>query len=263
MECVVILKLYTGLRLLAVLYLLGVIYLLITEKERRIRVLMVYTPLTVLVIFLCPLFRKYFVGAGLDGETYYRVLWLLTMGITIAYAGCKLFAAHKRIGLAVMSAAVILCGTCVYANPNISKAQNLYHLPESVVKICDFLKVQEESEYIKVLVPQDLAHFIRQYDADIMMPYGRNMLVPRWGYYDAVYEAMEKTEIVDMPVLLEATRSYECNYIVFHETRELNSDPADYQLELLGTMDGYLIYRDVEMVRQIEEKYGIYLSEEE
>ncbi len=247
MECVVALKLYTGLRFIAVLYLAGVIYLLITEKEKRIRVLMVYTPLTVLAIFLCPLFRKFFVGAGLDGETYYRVLWLLPIGITIAYAGCKLFSAHKRIGLIVMSAAVIVCGTCVYTNQNVTRAENLYHLPDSAVKVCDFLNEQGKGEYIKVVVPQELVHFVRQYDADIMMPYGRNMLVPRWGYYDAVHEAMEKTTIVDMKALLEATRSYQCNYVVFHETRELNSDPADYRLELLGKVDGYLIYWDTSM----------------
>lgn len=260
MECLVILKLYTGLRLLAVVYLLGLLYLLVTEKEKRIRALTVYTPLVILALFLCPLFRKYFVGAGLDGETYYRVLWLLPMGVTIAYAGCKLFALHKRVGLVMMAAAVIFSGAYVYASPNITKAENAYHIPEVVVKICDYLKEQEGKGYIKTVVPKELAHFVRQYNTDIKMPYGRNMLVPRWDYYHEVYAAMEETEVLDAEALVKATRNYECNYIVLHESREWDEDPAGYQLVLVQKIDGYLIYQDLVAARRIEEIYGKYLD---
>lgn len=253
MECVVIFKLYTGLRYLAVLYLIAFLYLLIREKEKRIRIMLLYTPLVILALFFCPLFRKFFVAAGLDGETYYRILWLLPMGITIAYAGCRLFAGHKRIGLAVMSAAVILCGTWVYSNPNISKAENLYHIPDPVVGVCDFLKAEEGKNYIKAVFPQEMVHFVRQYDTDIMMPYGRDMLVPRWDYYNEVHEAMEKATIVDIAVLLKATREYGCNYIILHESREVKEDPTMQDLEFLGNVEGYLIYRDPVMMEKLAE----------
>lgn len=264
MECVVILKLYTGLRYLAVLYLAALIYLLVTEKEKRIRTLIIYVPIALLAVYLCPLFRWLFVWMEHTGETYYRVLWLLPMGVTISYAGCRLFAAHKRIGLVVMAAAVIVCGTYVYDSPvhdspYISKAENLYHIPQTVVEVCDYLKENEELAYIQAVFPEELVHFVRQYDTDIGMPYGRSMLVPQWGYYNAVHEAMEKSEVIDMEALLQATRESLCNYIIIHEARELSDDPANYRLELMDNIDGYLIYKDVDVEQIIIEEYLPYM----
>ncbi len=259
MESVVILKLYTGLRYLAPLYLAGLIYLLITEKEKRIRTLIVYVPMAILAVYLCPLFRWFFVWMDQGGETYYRVLWLLPMGITITYAGCRLFAAHKRIGLIVMSLAVMLGGTYVYNSQYISKAENLYHIPQTVVAVCDYLKENEETDYIQAVFPEELVHFVRQYDADIGMPYGRSMLVPQWGYYNAVHEAMEKSEVIDVEALLEATRATLCNYVILHENQPLSDDPATYRMELMSNIDGYLIYKDVEVEQIIIEEYLPYM----
>ena len=65
MESLVIFKLYTGLRGLFVLSLLAWIYLLFREKDKTIRALFVYAPILILVVFLFPLSRKFFVAAGL------------------------------------------------------------------------------------------------------------------------------------------------------------------------------------------------------
>lgn len=255
-------KLYIGSGYLAGLYLLCLVYLLITEKEKRLRVLLVYSPLTVLAVFIFPLSRMVFTGFGLDAETYYRLLWLLPMGVTIAYAACKLFAAHRRIGLALTAAAVALCGTYVYANPNITKAENAYHIPSVTAHICDFLQEAEELDYIRAAFPAGLVHFVRQYDSDIMMPFGRDMTVPRWDYFNAVYEAMEKPEtgVIDVEELLEATRAAECNYIILPATSLLSVDPVtEYELVLLATIDGFRVYKDPVMAGHIKEKYGPYL----
>ena len=81
MESLVIFKLYTGLKFLFLLTLLAWGYLLVKEKDSRVRVLLVYAPVIILVLFLFPMSRKVFVAAGLDGETYYRILW---------HIGCRL-----------------------------------------------------------------------------------------------------------------------------------------------------------------------------
>ena len=95
MESLVIFKLYTGLRGLFVLSLLAWIYLLFCEKDKTIRALFVYAPVMILLVFLFPLSRKLFVAAGLDGETYYRVIWTIPMGMAAVYGGCSLFARFK------------------------------------------------------------------------------------------------------------------------------------------------------------------------
>ena len=93
MESVVIFKNYAGGRYIIVLFLLALLYLLVAERNKRRRALFVYMPLSLLLLFFFPIFRKVFVRLmGGEGDTYYRVLWLIPMGMIIAYGGVKLAA---------------------------------------------------------------------------------------------------------------------------------------------------------------------------
>lgn len=262
MESLVIFKLYTGLKLLFVLTAAAWIYLLVTEKDKRIRLLFVYAPILIVLLFLFPLSRKLFVAAGLDGETYYRIIWTVPMGLITAYGACRLFAGHKRIGLILTSALIVLCGSLVYRNAYVSKAENLYHMPDEVIKICNLIAPEGEEERVTALMPPELIHFVRQYDARINMPYGREMLVERWGYYHEVYEVMEKPEVIVMEELLEATRKYYCEYIVLTTERRTDTDPEKAGLILLAVIDGYRVYQDPVTVETVNEWNKYYEDEE-
>lgn len=262
MECLVIFKLYTGLKLLLALTLLSWIYLLITEKDKRVRIILVYAPVIIAALFLFPVSRKVFVAAGLDGETYYRILWTIPMGVITAYGACRLFARHRRIGLIISSALIVLCGSYVYKSNYISKAENLYHIPDTVIKICDRIKPENPDARVSAVMPPELIHFVRQYDAAINMPYGREMLVDRWEYYNAVYEAMEKPEVVNMKELLEATRADYCQYLVMAEGKKTDKDPLECGLRLVDEIDGYRIYEDPVTAAVVEQWQEYYEDEE-
>lgn len=258
MESFVIFKLYTGLKLLLLLTLVSWIFLLKTEKDKKVRTLLVYAPVIIVILFLFPLSRKVFVAAGLDGETYYRILWTIPMGVITCYGGCRFFARHQRIGLVVCGALIILCGKYVYKSEYISKAENLYHIPDTVIKICDRIGPDNPDNRVSAVMPPELIHFVRQYNAAINMPYGREMLVERWGYYNGVYEAMEKPEVVDMEALLAATRAEYCQYIVMAQGKKTDKDPTESGLTLLAEIDGYRIYEDpvtAEVVKQWQSYY--------
>lgn len=109
-------------------------------------------PLSLLLLFFFPIFRKVFVRLmGGEGDTYYRVLWLIPMGIIVAYGGVKLAGfLYERwgtwaggIACAAVGAVIILGGRYVYASQYMSKAQNPYHLPQTVVDICDLIAPAE------------------------------------------------------------------------------------------------------------------------
>lgn len=258
MESLVIFKLYTGMKLLIFLFAAAWLYLLFTEKDKKIRLMFVYAPVIILLLFLFPLSRKFFVAAGLDGETYYRVLWTIPMGMITAYGACRLFHRHKRIGLAVTSALVVFCGSFVYHSPYISKAENLYHLPDTVIEICDLISPENENSRITAVFPEELIHYVRQYDARINMPYGREMIASQWDYFNEVHYAMEKTEIIDMEELVEATGKNYCQYIILSPTRETKQEPEEAGLVLLAEIDGYRVYEDpvtAEVVAQWEQYY--------
>lgn len=253
MESLVMLKLYTGLKPLFLLFAAAWLYLLIREKNKKVRLLFVYAPVLILLLFLFPLSRKYFVAAGLDGETYYRVLWTIPVGVIFAYGACRFFGRHKRIGLAVTSALVILCGSLVYKSSYITKAENLYHIPDTVIRICDLIAPESENGQVMVVVPEELVYYVRQYNAAIRMPYGRDMIASQWDYYNEVHAVMEETEVIDMEKLIEAVRKEYCQYIVISPTRKVKGDPEKLGLLFMADIDGYRVYKDPVTAAAVEE----------
>lgn len=264
MESLVIFKLYTGLKLLFVLTLVSFLYLLVTEKDKTIRQLFVYAPVLILVLFLFPVSRKLFVAMGLDGETYYRVLWTIPMGMITAYGAVRFTGRHRRIGLLVSMVLIILCGSYVYKSDYISKAENLYHIPDTVVRICDLIHPFDADPDVQVtaVFPEKLVHFVRQYDSDIRMPYGREMIASQWDYYNKVHEAMEEDEVLDPEKLVEACREEYCQYIVLDKSREMTGDPENAGLALVEEIDGYLIYLDP-VSQAAAESFAVYYEEDD
>lgn len=245
LESVVVFKNYMGFHenhYLAGIYLFALLYLWLTEKDRCKRAVFVYAPTLLLVMFFCPLFRKVFVRILEDSETYYRLLWLLQMSLVSAYGIMKLCGRHRRIGLAVMCVAIVACGSYVYDSEHITRAENAYHLPQEVIDIVDLIEPEEGR--ITVLVPAELIYYVRQYSTNIELPYGREMLIDRWDYHHAMYEAMEKAEVIETETFVELMREYPCAYVVLKEERQLDEPLTDYGFALYDRVGEYLIYQD-------------------
>lgn len=264
MESVVIFKNYAGEGFLMLLFLLSLMYLLFTEKDKRFRAVFVYLPLTVLVLFFFPLFRKVYVRLMGEGTTYYRMLWLIPMGVSTAYAGVKLAGYlwekkniwYRRVVLVILCAAIILCGKYVYASQYMSKAENLYHLPQNVVDICELIAPEDGEERVWAVFPTEMVYFVRQYDTNIQLAYGREFVEPVWDYYDEIHEVMNHPTSIDMEKLLELSRERSCLYIVLPGNKEVTQAPEDFGLELLGVVDGYPVYRDNEVAKLLEKEAG-------
>ena len=250
MECWVALKLYFGGPMLAILLVASAIYIIVTEKDLKKKILLGILPIVILAGFLLPVTKIVYVAAFDDGsDTYYRVLWLVPMYVVIGYAVCKLVFSFEskmkqRIALVVALVVVVLSGHLVYLNQYMSVAQNLYHIPQHVIEICDVIAPADGEDRVRAAFPSELVHFVRQYDTDILMPFGREMVVTQWDYYNPVYEVMEKPEIIDAEELLDATRQTGCRYIVLAKDRKINKNLTTLGLKLIKTIDNYYIYED-------------------
>lgn len=247
LESVVIFKNYMGFHenhFLAAIYLFALLYLWLTEKDKCRRAVFVYAPTLLLLLFFCPLFRKVFVRVLEDSETYYRLLWLLQMSIVSAYGLLRLLGRHRRIGLAAVCLMIVACGDYVYDSEHISRAENVYHLPQEAIDIVDL--IEPETGRVTALVPADLIYYVRQYSTDIELPYGREMLISRWDYYNAMYEAMEEAEVIDTPSFVELTRNgnFPCTYVVLKEDREISEPLTDYGFSVCGRVGEFVVYRD-------------------
>ena len=241
---------YEGRGFLILLYIPALIAILRNEKDRSIRLLFGYLPLLLLVVFFLP--PVHFVYSKVDGaDTYYRVLWLVPMMVTTAYSAVRTFSARIYVMIPICCAAVILCGSFVYTESGMVRAENRLHLPQGALDVCDTIINDTGGEETMAAVPSELVQFVRQYDSRILLAYGREMLMPAYaGYYHAVYDAMEKDEVIDTKKLAAACREYGCSYVVLNAARKTAGDLEDEGMELVSNVSGYIVYRDPEVINQ-------------
>ncbi len=250
MECWVSFKLYFGKPLLAILLVASAIYIIVTEKNWKKKILLGVLPIAIMVGFLLPVKKIVYVALFNEGsDTYYRVMWLLPMYMVIGYAMCKLIFSfeknmYQRLALVAALVITVLSGSLVYLNQYMSVAENLYHIPQNVIDICDEISPAEGEARVRAAFPSELVHFVRQYDTDILLPFGREMVVTQWDYYNQVYEVMEKPEVIDAVELLEATRQANCQYIILYKDRRIDKNLTTLGLKLKATIDDYNIYED-------------------
>lgn len=249
---------YQGTGFMLILYAVSFIYLIISEKEKRIRLLLVYVPLLMWLIIFCPIYYRVYMGRLDDSGTYYRMLWLIPLTVTIAYAGCKAAYKHRIIGAIVVLAAILLCGRFTYTAVENKKAENAYHVPQYVVDISNHMERDLKDVNVYACVPLEMIFYLRQYDSRICLIYGREAAETHWGYYNEMYELFELSESIDWQALLEKTRDEEmgvmaCTYFVVPEDKPMTGNPEDFGLEEVYRTEGRILYRDTIAVENIRE----------
>ncbi len=240
------LKVYSGNGSLTLLFLASVIYLWITEKDRWKRSILVYTPLTLLVLFFLPFVSDFVANVMEEAEIFYRFLWTLPMGTVIAYATVKCISGMKKkwlqIGVVLLLAAYIMVGGhLVYKSPQFSKAQNLYQIPDAVIHICDAIEM--DGREVAAAFPHELVQYVRQYSAYVVMPYGYDALVERWGLSDELELEMRK-EISNAERLAVLARERACPYLVINQNHMLEGSLEEQDFVLVLQTDGYDVYLD-------------------
>ncbi len=236
---------YMGTGLMLIWFLLALLYLFVYEKRKPRRILFVYAPLVTLLLFFNPLFSR-LLGALMGEEVYFRTCWILPVIMEIAYCVAEIAGRLKgRRGAAFVAAAfftVMVSGKLVYVNPLYSLAENSYHVPDSVVHICDAIRVPGRE--VMAAFPKELLLYVRQYSAYVCMPYGREVVM---GVPDEFYEIMEETDSVELERLVPLSRAAGCHFVILSEDREIDGAAADYGWIIFAELDGYIIYRDNEV----------------
>ena len=244
MEALKLFQEYMGTGLIMIWFLVSLLYLWVTEKRKHIRILFVYVPLVLLLVFFNPLVAKIISGLA-DGEIYYRILWLLPVTPVVAFTAVslrgKLRGYLKYVGITAALILFMLSGSLIYRNPYFQKAENVYHVPQSVVDICDAIEVPGRE--VMAVFPGELLQYVRQYSNLVCMPYGRNIVVSKWTVQNDLYDVMEQ-ETIDAGELATLAREEQCAYIILPETKTLVGKLEDLEYEEFGRMHGYVIYKD-------------------
>ena len=250
---------YCGSGIYPFLFLLSLVYLFATEKDRKIRLVLLETSAVILLLFFFPLF-KMAMDQVEEAGTYYRILWLLPMTVVTAYAGVRLIGRHTRIGLILLAAVCILGGDYVYDNVNVSKAENRYHMPAVVPAICDLIRPAKDEERVWAVFPSELLQYVRQYTSEIQMPYGREMLVASWDHTEHPLYALMEAETIHIDLVAELLDDYGVQYLILNRAKPVKGEPSECGLEKIGEIGGYDVLRNTDVPVY---KKGYVLPEEE
>ena len=236
---------YSGTGMLVSWFLVAWVYLLLQEKQKPRRILFVYMPASILLLFFNPLFYGIFVNYT-EEAIYFRFLWILPVTTVIAYATisvCNQLKGRKKLVFGWITVVLILLsGKLVYRNPLFEKAENLYHVPWEVVEICDSIEV--EGREVKAAFPREFLLYVRQYSSAVCMPYGREV----FDFGNEFFLLLEK-DVIDVEKMAEMSKKTMCHYIILHKDKELVGNPESFEYEIFGQVGDYIIYCDTSIYK--------------
>ena len=236
---------YGGDSMMTLLVMAAILYLWVSEERREVKILFVYLVTGIIALFFFPVFSYIAIHFFLDSQVYYRLLWLVPMGMLVAYGAARAVSQietrRKRIIMSVLFVLfMVRGGSLIYQKPMVTKAENLYHLPPSVIAVADVMHVEDRD--VKAVVPSEMLQFIRQYDASILLAYGRDALVDGWNN-NPLYEAMEANPVRSYAIT-DYAKQQGVEYIVLRTgTPVVGTNPINkYEFSYLTTTDNYDIY---------------------
>ncbi len=235
---------FCGKGMIVALFFLALIYLFFKEKNKNNRMMFVYMPIVILILYFCPAVAAV-VYALVSEDLYWRFLWLLPMTPVIAYAAVKVISSlqgKKQVFAGVcLGGMIIASGSLIYNSSTASPAKNYYHVPESVIAVCDLIEPEEGK--VKAAFPWEMFQYVRQYSASIEMPYGREYILLSWARRSDLFLALAEGTL-NPELIAELARKEGCEYLVFSAGKVIDGEFEDFGFEQVGSTHGYVIYQD-------------------
>lgn len=165
------------------LFVAALIYLLVKEEEISIKKFLLVFFAVFGVVYVCPATAYVIMEYCIGESVYWRMFWILPLTVMIAYILTKeIYEPKEGWKKCVMAIGVVLLitqsGSLLY-HGTFGERQNGYKLYLDVVLICDAIEEDAKEQGIEkagLIAANELISQIRQYDAGIRMPYGRNAL---------------------------------------------------------------------------------------
>lgn len=233
---------YTGTGIIMVLFFTALVYMALKEKDKSVRTIIIYSTITIVLLILFPPVY-YLYSRFVDEGTYWRMWWIIPTGIGMAYASTVLVEQHRLAGLLLTFVILLLGGEFVYVNSNgtIAPSENAYQIPQVVIDITEYVDEYEDNKIFYAAFPPELLTYVRQYDVNYQMPYGREMLDTNWGGDSSFYEAMA-ADPLDFSVLMEHCQHEKVRFIVVDKDKSLVENPEDFLFRKLNTFGQYDLY---------------------
>lgn len=226
---------------LFILFIIAMLVIFAEEKTKDNKNYLVYYSGIILLLFFNPIFYIAF-SKIITENTYYRVLWLVPLGIVIAYfATIMISKIDKKVYKAIFAiffiGIIIYSGKIVYSGKTFQKVDNPYKLSDEILQIVDVINENTE-ENKKAMISTDLVGYIRQVDASIKLAYGRRP----YGNYEYYFPIIKYYDSGDVKTLIDLCKEQDVNIIVYDNSISLTISPSYFGYELCGQTEHYDIY---------------------
>lgn len=231
---------YVGTGMYMALFLIAIVYIFFKEEDKKIKTFIVaYTGL-MFIIILNPLFYK-IVSKVITIDIYWRMFWMLPMGLTIAYSVVKLInnannKKEKYILLIASIGIIMISGKFIYTGEHYSATDNWYKVPTEAYQVTKIISEDDEDNK-KAMVPESLVAYVRQIDANIVLEYGRNA-----HSYEHL-KVLKEMHNGNVGEFASICKDDNCNYIVTEKSNKFDGNIEDYGYKLLKDTMNYNIYK--------------------
>lgn len=220
------------------------VVLALNKKDLLSKKIVIYTAF-ISIIYWNPISSRFLLEYLTGYNVYCRMFWMFPITIVIAYAVVYSIKSMnnkaKRIILFVVSAMIIAyTGKYMFTEENFPAADNMSKLPNSVPEICEVIEKDAKKNNvtdIKAIVEDSLVCYIRQYDGNIKMNYGRIYLS-----YDNEYRSTLNAGVFDISALLELAYSSGSNYLILYNDKDVTSNVEDGRCRIVDEVGDYTIY---------------------
>lgn len=233
---------YTGTGILMVLFFTTLVVMALNEKNQSTRTIILYGSISIsALIFFPPFFYLY--DHYVDSYTYWRMWWLIPTGIGFAYVGTQLMQKHRWSGFLLVVIILMLGGEWVYSGSlkEVSVATNYYQLPQEVVDTVDFLDEYEDNRFIYAAFSPELLPYVKQYNINVHMPYGRDMMDPN-AMQQSQFFLLMAADTVDFSALEQHCLTELTRYLVVDNRKAFATEPEDYNFVKIATFGNYDVY---------------------
>lgn len=240
---------YFGNGVYLIFYVLALVFLF--KKRPDLKKILLLPMCVLFFLFALPKTSHFILSYMFEGGgIYWRYFWLLQINLIIAVAVVEMIEIKKEKRgqrLLVILGILIVSGSFIFNQDNFQKAENPYKIPDEVVEICDLIKADAGEAYLLedlTVAPASLAGWIRMYDGDICLLYGR--------YSSYTYTKNEDTEEIDeylsqrsgnVEDVLDKIEKNECTYLIVQSDMELQEEAEVREYILLGETSHYLLYK--------------------
>ena len=243
---IMLFKQYSGHGLIISLFLVVLLYLYFEEKNKENRSMFVFFPIGILIMFFFPP-MMYLMERLSEEAVFWRLLWCMPVVVVIAYGAVVFIRKTEGIKRYVTIFGVVLLivvsGDYLYDNPGGRKAENMQHIPQDVIDVCDEIIV--EGREVIAAFPAECLMYVTQYTPLVHMPYGREMFLVSDGAvaWNALYEIME-SEVIDAKELANELRKNYCHFVVLRGDAVLEGSLEKEDWIMYAETNEYIVYMD-------------------